>query len=154
MTGIEQQTIEALGKTGDRTYLPTLVALAKDAYRYNRYSAARAAGELGRGEAVLSLVSLLEDPEPVVRQGAVQGLAATRSREAVPAVISMFTDEDSDVRASAGNSFVSLTHAPEDFDSSDRATAQRAKASASLWWQLNGSLAPIYGPGDCIEAQQ
>jgi HEAT repeats len=151
--GIEQETIERIGEAGDRAYLPVLVSLAKDAYRYNRYSAARAVGELGRAEAVPFLVSLLQDPDPLVRQGAVQGLAGTASREAVPAVLSMFTDPDAEVRVSAANSFVSLTHASEDLESADASGAAQEKTRAVLWWRLNGERSPIYAPGECSETQ-
>ncbi len=153
VNGIEQTTIEKLGETGDRAYLPALVSLARDSYRYNRYSAARATGELGRVEAVPFLLSLLQDSDPLVREGAVQGLAGTQSREAVPGVLSMFTDSDAEVRASAVNSFTSLTHAPGDFNSVDAAGAEQAKTRASLWWRLNGERSLIYGPQGCSETQ-
>ena len=153
VNGIEQKTIETLGKTGDRAYLQVLVGLAKDSYRFNRYSAALAAGELGRAEAVPFLLSLLQDRNPLVRKGAVGGLAGTQSREAVPGLLSMFTDPDAEVRESAVSSFTSLTHAPGVFNTVDAAAAERAKTRAARWWLLNGERSSIYGPQGCSETQ-
>ncbi len=150
---VEQKVIETLGKTGDRAYLPVLVGLAKDSYRFNRYSAALALGELGRVEAVPFLLPLLQDRDPLVREGAVGGLAGTQSREAVPGLLSMFTDPDAEVRESAVSSFTSLTHAPGVFNSADAAGAEQAKTRAVRWWLLNGERSSIYGPQGCSETQ-
>jgi HEAT repeat protein len=147
--GERQQAIFALGRLGDRAYLPLLQKLAGRKERYLQHAAIRAAGELGRESAVGFLVPLLRSTDPLIRHDAVFGLANTGSRQVVSFLIEMLQDGEELVRQSAANALWQLTHRSAELDVRDQAQAAQARQRWLRWWALNHGTVEVFGPREC-----
>ena len=151
------QAIDALARTGDRTYLPLLEELARDPAWQN--VAIPAVGTLGGEEAVSFLAPLVHYPlgppnEPPVQSLAIGGLANTRSGKAVPYLIEALRNFL--VQREAVNGLEQLTHFAIHEGKSghwlyteDEKTTDRMAKRWRRWWKANGKNAKLYGPDDC-----
>src|SRR5262249_18489200 len=93
--------IEALGLSGDTTYLSTLLPHVQHTGDCESEAAALAVGRLGGGAAVPDLRTLMSSQKVDDRLHAVAGLRNASSPEAVDALIDALRDKNKGVRAQA-----------------------------------------------------
>jgi len=104
------EAIRNLGRTGDATYLPTLLQLMKSADIQIQGAAAEAVGNLGGATAVQEITVLLSSTDVQTRQAGANGLEYTHAREAVPILIGLTLDSDARIRQAAVSGLWLLTH--------------------------------------------
>ena len=90
--------IQTLGKLGDKTALPALLAAAKSGEKPVRLAAIRAMPMIGDAAAAAALVQLMEDAEADVAKAAQECLAALSGPAVDAAIAAMLKDKDPLVR--------------------------------------------------------
>jgi HEAT repeat protein len=83
--------IQTLGKRGDATALPALLALARNGEKPVRVAAVRAVAEFGNGSALPVLIDLLGDADKDIAAAAQESLASLPGSEVDAAIIKMLS---------------------------------------------------------------
>jgi hypothetical protein len=147
--------IEALGKIGDRTYLPLLIRLYQNPKLAQ--SSAEAISMLGGEDAIRFLLSQLGSASAIERENAAWGLGYSGNREAVRPLAAALYDPDEKVRFAALRGLGRLTHrepgsfhacglvppAPPPTPGEDPWLRQQA------WWKANADRVAVYRWNDC-----
>jgi HEAT repeats len=144
-----QQAVIALGKTGDRSYLPLLEKLAEDPNPDVQSAAISNLGPLG-GDQELPFLTLLVNSD-VDSFAAIQSMGQTASSRAVPVLIGLF-----DTRHASQNdldfSLSQLTH--HQVPAADTLTPLEDQRAWQDWWVRNHATTRIFGPfEDCSVTQ-
>jgi hypothetical protein len=146
----DPEAIQALAGLGDPAYCGTMLDITRESREYSRLIALRAAGHLC-GEKVLPLATAeLASADPSPRFEAAYALGNSHTREAVPLLISLLPDPDENVRRAARDSLATLTHRRS---KNDGGPTQSVFRDWNNWWRSSGATAPIYGIGECKEAE-
>jgi HEAT repeats len=152
------RAIQALGRTGDATYLTTFSQLLGSDNEQIRDAAAGAAGTLGGATAVPRLATLAMNPDPHTRVAAASALGMTRARESVPILIHLILDPDSTVRESTVSALFLLTHRVA-FQGSKWADISTLQSASDVhqrwvkWWESHAATARMHGMADCSPPQ-
>jgi PBS lyase HEAT-like repeat-containing protein len=147
--------VEALGKTGDRSYLPLLIRLCRNPNLAQ--SSDEAIGMLGGDDAIRFLVSQLRSAGAIERQDAARGLGYTGDREGVRPLVEALYDPVESVRSAAQEGLGRLTHRtpgafhacglvpppPPPNPGEDPWPRQQA------WWKANADRVAVYRWNDC-----
>ena len=91
---LRSSAIYAMGRTGDTTWLPTLLRDLESSDAAVRYETANACGELGEQEATQPLIELLQDEDPEVRLACIAALGRIGGALARRALIDCVRDGD------------------------------------------------------------
>jgi len=148
------EAIRNLGRTGDATYLPTLLQLMKSADIQIQGAAAEAVGNLGGATAVQVITVLLSSTDVQTRQAGANGLEYTHAREAVPILIGLTLDSDARIRQAAVSGLWLLTHRVA-FDGNQWADVTTPQSAGNVhqrwvrWWKSQGNDSKIHGMADC-----
>ncbi len=103
------RVLGALGRGGDRMFVPPLVTLLATADPLVRVAAARALGQIGgEHEGVSALTRALADGDPGVRASACRSLGKLGAASACQALLAVTADDSAQVRAAAVQALVSL----------------------------------------------
>jgi len=138
----------ALGRLGDRTYLPLLERLTHDANHEVQREAIFGLGPLG-GEAELPLLEQVARTGATMsdRQDAVMSIGDTASLKAVPILIDLLTVPDSDQPYASLYAIQVLTHqTPPAWRGKTNAETQTAWRA---WWTQQSKTARAYDPFEC-----
>lgn len=87
------RAIEALGRTGDTTYLPGIERYADDPNEYVQLAALVSIAELGKSEAISQLQRLFLSDSPVTRKNVAYALRYSPSPDAVETLINAISDK-------------------------------------------------------------
>ena len=91
---LRSSSVYAMGRTGDTSWLPTLLRELESYDPAVRYETANACGELGEQEATPYLAELLQDEDPEVRVAAIGALGKIGGAHARRALIDCVRDGD------------------------------------------------------------
>lgn len=105
---VREQAIVELGKLGDPTTTPAIVAMLGDRQPAVRVPAARVLAKMGGTEAEDGLLSALEDPDGAVRRWAARGVGSLGVSRGAPLLLPLLKDDYFDVRLSAARALVKL----------------------------------------------
>jgi HEAT repeat protein len=116
-----------------------------------RYGAIRALGVVGGENEIPVLLSLLANPRPYNRQSAIMALGFVKSSKAIPVLLAVLRGSTEDAQA-ADRALTNLTHHQVSVDASSELGG--AAAAWQSWWFLNRETALIYGPYECMTADE
>ena len=105
---LRSSSIFAMGRTGEVSWLPTLLQDLESSDAAVRYESAHACGELGEQQATPQLIELLEDEDPEVRLAGINALGKIGGVEARRALIDCVNDGDSAMSEAAHNELENL----------------------------------------------
>ena len=105
---LEISAIYAMGKNGNRSWLPILLRKLSSADVEIRYEAAGACGELGEEETVPYLIELIGDPDVDVRVAALQALGKISGSEAKKCLQQCLNNPSEVIRQTAEQSLYEL----------------------------------------------
>jgi hypothetical protein len=148
------EAIRNLGRTGDVTYLPTLLQLMKSTDTQIQGAAAEAVANLGGSKAVPAITVLLSSVDVQRRQAGANGLEYTHARESVPILIGLLLDPDASIRQTAVSGLSLLTHRAA-FDGNQWADVTTPQSASNVhqiwvsWWKSQGKRIEIHGMNDC-----
>jgi HEAT repeat protein len=155
---LRMEAIRNLGRTGDTTYLPTLLFLMKSTDKQIQHAAAEAAGNLGGPASLQELTALVSSPDAEARVAGANALGYTRARQAVRLLIELLLDSDPSVRETAVSGLFLLTHRAA-FDGDQWADVTTVQAAVAVhqrwlrWWNFRASTIEIHGMADCASPQ-
>jgi len=131
------RALEALGRSGDDSYLSLVSHYMDDANEHIQLIAMVAVAELGKGPVVPQIQRFLLDPNPVHRKNAAEALRFSITPEAVEALISAVGDKDAEVNKSALASLTQLTgHSVSEGEERTKTPVQLQDAWHT-WWRNN-----------------
>jgi len=131
------RTIEALGRSGDSSYLGLIERYADDKNEYVQLAAMVAIAQLGKAEAVPQLQHFLLDTDPVTRKNAAYGLRFSTAPDAVDTLIDAIGDKDLRVRDRVLTSLREITGQSFGDGTPDAASAQKTQNEWRLWWNAH-----------------
>ena len=105
---LRSSSVFAMGRTGDGTWLPTLLRELESYDPAVRYETAHACGELGEQEATSQLIELLKDDDPEVRLASIAALGKIGGALARRALIDCVRDGDASMSEAAHAELESL----------------------------------------------
>jgi len=142
-----ESAIQALGESGDTSYLPLIASHTEESEPNVQLAAMIAVAQLSRDTAASELQRFLFSSNPVTRKNAAYGLRFAVSRSAVEVLIGALADKDAAVRDRVLTSLQQLTGRPAD-------TSESALSLSELqnrwrrWWQQNSSKASLQEVAD------
>jgi len=155
--------VKALGRTGDRSYLPLLIRLYRSPELAN--SSAEATGMLGGEVAMRFLISQLHSTSAEGRQHGAAGLGYVGEREAVHPLVEALYDPDKAVRHAAECALTRLTHRTSGYfrpcspvpppppPPTSALPPPDTWARQQAWWKTNADHVTVYRWNDCGPAQ-
>jgi len=105
---LRSSSIYAMGRTGETSWLPTLIRELDSSDAAVRYETAHACGELGEQEAAPHLAGLLADEDPEVRLACIAALGKIGGTEARRALIDCVRDGDAAMSEAAHSELENL----------------------------------------------
>jgi len=130
------RAIEALGRSGDASYLTLIERYADDANEYVQLGALVAIAQLGKSDAVTQLQRLFLSGDPATRKNAAYALRYSTVPDAVEALIGAITDKDPKVRERVVTSLREL--AGHSFGGSEVVESPEKMQNAwRSWWRTH-----------------
>jgi HEAT repeat protein len=105
---VRQAAASALGRSGDASAVPALIAALKDASAPTRFAAVRSLGALGSRAAVPALSALLRDPDASMRRTAAFELGQIGDPAAKGALKEALADADEGARLEAADALARM----------------------------------------------
>ena len=131
------RAIEALGHSGDTSYLGLIQQYVDDKNERIQLVAMVAVAELGKTEAVLQLQRVFFSPDATARKNAAYALRYSTAPEAVEALINAITDKDVKVQERVLTSLQELTGQRVGVGTADAASAEKTQNAWRSWWEAH-----------------
>jgi len=129
--------IEALGHSGDTSYLGLIQQYIEAKDEQIQLAAMLAVSELGKTEAVFQLQRVFSSADATARKNAAYALRFSTSPEAVGALINAVTDKEAKVRERVLTSLEELTGQTVGSGAADEASAEKTKSAWRSWWRAH-----------------
>lgn len=95
---VRQYLALAMGRTGNQTFVETLVTALRDEKQENLYAVIYALGMLGDRDSVAVIHPFLDYPESKIRLAAVMALGSIRNQDSVPFIKKVLNDSEPNVQ--------------------------------------------------------
>jgi hypothetical protein len=133
-TLIRIRAIEALGRSGDSSYLGLIEHYADDKNEFVQLAAMIAIAQLGKTEAVSLLQRFLLSADTVSGKNAAQGLRYSTEPDAIETLIDAIPDSNRNVQEAVLTSLKEITGQSFGPNPKDAASAQKLRNDWRLWW--------------------
>jgi hypothetical protein len=131
------RAIEALGRSGDVSYLGLIERYVDDPNEYVQLAAMVGIAQLGKSEAVPQLQRFFFSADPVTRKNAAHALRYSTVPNAVAILIDAITDKDAKVRERVITSLKELTGQSFGRGAADGGTPENIQNEWRSWWRAH-----------------
>ena len=131
------RAIEALGQSGDVSYLGLIERYVDDPNEYVQLAAMVGIAQLGKSEAVPQLQRFFFSTDPVTRKNAAYALRYSTVPNAVGILINAITDKDSNVREQAITSLKELTGQSFEGGAAAGGSPENIQNEWRSWWRAH-----------------
>jgi HEAT repeat protein len=131
------RAIEALGRSGDVSYLGLIEPYTDDPNEYVQLAAMVAIAQLGKSEAVPQLQRFFFSADRVTRKNAAYALRHSTVPNAVEILIDAITDKDSTVRERVITSLKELTGPSFGGNAPDGRSPEKIQNEWRSWWRAH-----------------